>query len=433
MKSDHIDLNAKLVVERLGARGEGVSRTARGLVFTPYALAGETILAEVDGERGRLVEVLAPSPDRIASFCPHYGTCGGCAVQTLAEPAYLAWKRSLLVDALANAHVETDNGARIAPARDAHGAGRRRVVFHARTGAHGVELGFMQARAHRIVEISACPLLAPSMAGALAAARDIARVLSGNGKPLDIAVLATLDGLDVDLRGSGPLEFAISQKLIALAGEHDLARISNHGVIVIERRQPRIRIGRVDIVPPAGAFLQATEAGEAALAALVQEEIAGEKKIADLFSGLGTFALRLAEQAEVHAVEHDGPALAALSKAARNAQGLKRVTSEARDLFRRPLSRDELKTFEVVVFDPPRAGAEAQAREIAASAVPLAIAVSCNAQTFARDAKILVDGGYSLERATPVDQFRHSAHVEIVAAFRKAAPKTKTRRGLLSR
>lgn len=425
---DGLDLNARLVVERLGARGEGVARTPRGLVFTPYALAGETVLAEVDGERGRLVEVLQPSPDRIAPFCPYYGECGGCAVQTLARAPYLDWKRALLADALRNAHVETEIAATV----DAHGAGRRRVVFHARFGFGAPKVGFMRARAHDIVAIGGCPLLAPALAEAPQIAREIADVLVNVGKPLDIAITATDGGLDVDLRGCGPLEFALTQRLVALASAGDLARISNHGVIVIERRQPHLKIGRADLVLPAGAFLQATRDGEEALASLAIAAIGGAKKVADLFAGVGTFALRLAERAETHAVEHDAAALAALSRAARNAQGLKRLTTEARDLFRRPLTPAELQTFDAVLFDPPRAGAEAQAKELGKSDVALVVGVSCNAQTFARDAKQLIDGGYALERAIPVDQFRHSPHVEIVGIFRRA-PRRKAKKGLLSR
>lgn len=428
MKPDALELNARLKIERLGARGEGVARTARGLVFVPYALASETILAEVDGERGKLVEVIEASPDRVAPFCTYYGECGGCAVQTLRPPAYLAWKRSIVVDALRNAGVD----APVDEIVDAHGAGRRRVVFHARSAFRGPKVGFMRARAHEIVEIDSCPLLAPALRDAPALAADIARPLDALAKPLDIAITATDGGLDVDLRGCGPLDFALNQKLVALAAERDLARISNHGVAIIERRQPHLAIGRADLVLPAGGFLQATAEGEQALAALVLAETAGARKVADLFSGVGTFALRLAAMAEVHAVEQDAGALAALSRAARNAQGLKRITTETRDLFRRPLLRAELSGFDAIVFDPPRAGAETQAGELAQSDVPLVIGVSCNAQTFARDAKLLADGGYALEKATPVDQFRHSPHVEIVGLFRRAARK-KPKKGLLSR
>ncbi len=424
-----LDINAQLTIDKLGARGEGVARGAHGPVFVPYALAGEKIRAEIDGERGRLVEILEASPDRIPAFCPLFGTCGGCAVQSLAAPAYAAWKRSLLVDALANAHLASDVRALV----DAHGAGRRRVVFHARYDARDqAQIGFMQARAHELVAIDQCPLFAPGLAAAPQAALALAQALRSLGKPLDIAIVATDNGLDVDLRGPSARAFDMRQRLIALAERFELARLSNHGVAIIARRDPFVRMGRAIVAPPAGAFLQATQAGEAALAALVAEAVGGAKKIADLFAGIGTFALRLAERAEVRAVENDEAALAALSKAARHAQGLRSVTVEKRDLFRRPLMRDELNAFDAVVFDPPRAGAEAQAKMLAASEVTLVVAVSCNAQTFARDARALVDGGYQFERATPVDQFRHSAHVEIVGLFRRAA-RRKAKRSLLSR
>jgi len=210
---------------------------------------------------------------------------------------------------------------------------------------------------------------------------------------------------------------------------HDLARLSNHGDRVIERRAPILRMGRAEVSPPPGAFLQATEAGEEALAASVCRALAGARKIADLFAGAGTFTLRLAENARVHAVDFEETSLAALIKAARATAGLQDVTIERRDLFRRPLDASELAACDAVVFDPPRAGAEAQAKALAGSAVRLVVAVSCSAETFARDARILIDGGYAIGPVTPLDQFRFSPHVELLAAFRR--PPAKRRRGLL--
>jgi 23S rRNA (uracil1939-C5)-methyltransferase len=265
------------------------------------------------------------------------------------------------------------------------------------------------------------------MARAPRAAHAIALALVGLDKPLDILVTATDTGLDVDFRGTGQLDAPHVRKLIAEAERLDLARLSNHGVVVIERRAPQLAMGHAIIAPPPGAFLQATRAGEEALARLAASAAGDARRAADLFAGIGTFALRLAETAQVHAVEADKAALVALSRAAGHASpALKPVSVEARDLFRRPMAPAELAPFDAVVFDPPRAGAEAQARELAKSAVPVVVAVSCNAQTFARDARILVDGGYALETVTPVDQFRHSPHVEVVAAFRR--PKVKGKR-----
>lgn len=414
------DLNAELTIARLGQRGEGLALSDRGFIAVPFALPGEIVVAEIDGDRARLAEIRRPSPERIAPFCPVYSICGGCAVQALAPAPYAEWKRGLVVDAFARARLEAPVAALI----DAHGEGRRRATFHARVeedagGRKRVDLGFMQARAHRIVPIDACPILSPGMAGAIEAARAAATVLIPLDKPLDIVVTATLEGLDVDLRGAGPLSFAYRQALITVAERFDLARISNHGETIIERRAPFVRMGASLVAPPPGAFLQATAAGEQALADLVLAATTGAVKVADLFAGVGTFALRLAERATVHAVEGEKSATIALARAAGASKGLKALTVETRDLFQRPLAGLELAAYDAVVFDPPRAGAEAQARTLAESKVPLVVGVSCNVQSFSRDAKILVDGGYLLESVTPVDQFRHSAHVEMVGVFRR--------------
>jgi 23S rRNA (uracil1939-C5)-methyltransferase len=254
---------------------------------------------------------------------------------------------------------------------------------------------------------------------AIETAWAIAEVLAGARKPLDIQTTASDAGLDVDVRGSGPLTAAGMAELAQIATRHHLARLTRHGEMVALRAAPGLRIGRTRVILPPGAFLQATAAGEAALARLVTAYCEGAKTVADLVCGVGPFALRLAERARVTAADHDADAAAALARAAAGTPGLKPVEALTRDLFRRPFTRTELKRFDAVVFDPPRQGAEAQARELASSRVPLVVAVSCNPATFARDARILVDGGYRLTRVTPVDQFLYSAHVELVAVFEK--------------
>jgi 23S rRNA (uracil1939-C5)-methyltransferase len=418
-----------LHIERLGQRGEGVARTKQGSVFVPHTIPGDTIHAAVAGQSGRLLDIITPSPDREAPFCPYYGTCGGCAIQGYREEAYREWKRGLVVDALTRAGMR----AAVDPLIDAHGEGRRRATFHARVDAAGRAcVGFMQARSHQLVAIEFCPLFAPALDGAIAAAREIAEELTTLRKPLDILITATLSGLDMEIRGAGPLDEIHTRKLIAAAQRLDLARVTNHGLLVIERKQPLLRVGRALVHLPPGAFLQATEKGEVSLAELVTQTAAGAKRIADLFCGIGTFALRLAERAEVFAVDGDDAALGALTQAARTITGLRPVKAERRDLMRRPLSPQELASFEAVVFDPPRAGAETQAQALAQAQVPLIIAVSCNVQTFARDAAILVAGGYRADRVSPVDQFRQSPHIEIVGTFRRAAAKGRARRSLLS-
>ena len=403
-----------LIISRLGHRGDGVADTPAGAVFVPYALPGETVTVELvrgHPDRRKLLHVEIASPERIAPICPHFGICGGCAVQHWAEERYRAWKRDLVVTALAHAGLD----APVDDLIDAHGEGRRRAVFHARGDTHDIlRVGFAALRAHDIVAIDHCPILAPGLGGALRAAWAIAEVLRPTAKPLDIQATATAQGLDIDVRGSGALAPARMAELVRLTETLKLARLTRHGEMVAQRAAPTVAMGRAIVPLPPGAFLQATEAGEAALARLVAGHVGDAKAVADLFCGVGPFALRLAERARVTAIDADAGAIAALARAA-PAPGLKPVTAQVRDLFRQPLGGNELKGFDAVVFDPPRQGAEAQAKALAASKVRTIVAVSCNPATFARDARILTDGGYRLTQVTPVDQFRHSAHVELVA------------------
>jgi 23S rRNA (uracil1939-C5)-methyltransferase len=414
----------RLVISAIGRHGDGAAETPAGPVHVPYTLPGET--AEVGAwaghpDRRHLVRIDIASPERIAPICPHFGVCGGCALQHWATAPYRAWKRELVIETLAQSGLD----APVDDLIDAHGEGRRRAVLHARRGTRDVlEVGFAAQRAHHIVAIDRCPIFAPGLARAIEAAWAIAEALAsatqrGPHKPLDIQATATETGLDIDVRGSGPITTAGAGELARIAERYALARITRHGEIVAQRAAPTVMMGRVRVTLPAGGFLQATTAGEAALARLVAENCGAAESIVDLFAGVGPFALRLAERARVTAADSDKEAIAALQRAADTTQGLKPVEAFARDLFRRPFVPVELKRHDCVVFDPPRQGAEAQVRELAASAVPAVVAVSCNPVTFARDARILVDGGYRLVRVTPVDQFRYSAHVELVARFQK--------------
>ena len=413
-------MTERLRIDRLAARGDGVADTPAGAVYVPYTLPGETVSVEpVPGQhpdRRHLVEVDVPSPERIEPVCQHFGVCGGCVMQHWQTGKYREWKRGLLIAALEQARIE----APVEPLVDAHGEGRRRLTLHARTDQRGVtEVGFATLRAHQLVGIERCPVLAPSLDRAIAAAWAIAEELETTQKPLDIQITATDVGLDVDVRGSGALDSKLSARLARVAEGARLARLTRHGELVSQRSQPSIMIGTARVNLPAGAFLQATAAGEAELAVRVADIVGKAKTVADLFCGVGPFALRLAERARVLAADTDEPAVAALKQAAQTTSGLKPVETERRDLFRRPLAASELKRFDAVVFDPPRQGAEAQARELAQSRVPVIAAVSCNPATFARDARILIDGGYKLTAATPIDQFRYSPHVEIAARFEK--------------
>jgi 23S rRNA (uracil1939-C5)-methyltransferase len=412
-----LSVTEQLVITRLGHRGDGVADTPEGAVYVPYTLPGETVTVErVTGhpDRRHLLHVGKSSHERKTPICKHFGTCGGCALQHWSLAEYHLWKRSLVAGALAQAGIV----APVADLIDAHGAGRRRAVFHARRGTHDIlEVGFTAPRAHHIVPIDDCPILAPGLAGAVRAAWAIAEVLKSAGKPLDIQVTATDSGLDIDVRGSGTVAAERLTALAKVAETRELARLTRHGELVAQRTQPLLRVGRAEVPLPPGAFLQATAEGEEALARLVVEHAGKARRVADLFTGIGTFALRLAENAQVAACDSEPAAIKALQQAAGKASRLKPIEAQTRDLFRRPFMASELRNFDVVVFDPPRQGAEAQARELGKSAVPVIVAVSCDANTFARDAKILVNAGYTLVSATPVDQFRYSYHVEIVAKF----------------
>jgi 23S rRNA (uracil1939-C5)-methyltransferase len=409
----------RLFIARLGWRGDGIAETPDGSVYVPYTLPDEVVEVEQwpgHPDRRRLVMVEKASAARVAPICPHFGVCGGCALQHWSPKAYREWKRATVIATLAQAGLEAPVDALI----DAHGEGRRRAVFHARRGAHDVlELGFAALRARHVVAIDHCPILAPGLSGALEAAWAIAEVLDATRKPLDIQATATEEGLDIDIRGSGPLRPAQSAELARLAERRRVVRFTRHGELIAQRAIPTITMGRARVELPPGSFLQATAAGEAALAALVVEHCRSAVHVLDLFAGVGPFALRLAEGARVTAADSDEAAVAALRRAAHTTTRLKPVDPQLRDLYRRPFVGAELKVFEAVVFDPPRQGAEAQAHELAACAVPVIVAVSCNVATFARDARILADGGYCLVRLTPIDQFRYSPHVELVAKFQR--------------
>jgi 23S rRNA (uracil1939-C5)-methyltransferase len=407
----------RLVIDHVGHRGDGVAFADGQRVYVPYTLGGETIeAASLSGhpDRRRLLQVESASPERVTPFCPHFGICGGCAIQHWQADRYRAWKRDIVIETLAQAKLICE----VYPLIDAHGLGRRRITLHARIGTHDVlKVGFAAANSHDIIPVDRCPILDPGLSGALDAGWAVAEPLISIGKPLDIQITTTDSGLDIDVRGSGPLPAAMIATLSRVAEQHRLARLTRHGELVLMRTPPTIAIGTAQVTLPPGSFLQATVAGEETLAALVSGHCKRAKHVADLFCGVGPFALRLAAKSRISAFDSDTGAITALQKAATSTSGLKPIKAEARDLFRRPLMPQELRDYDTVVFDPPRQGAQAQVLQLAASKIPVVVAVSCNAATFARDARILIDGGYRLEGVTPVDQFRHTPHVELVARF----------------
>lgn len=408
--------SAALKITELGHRGDGVAMENGAPVFIPYVLPDEIVEAEGTGERRLPHKIIESSPHRAAPYCPWFMRCGGCALQHASRAFELEWKRGLVAEALKQRGISVAVDACI----DAHGEGRRRVTLHVRLSERGTEAGFMAARTHDLVAIDHCPLLVPALRSASALAADIGHALAAKKKPLDVQITAARNGLDMDVRGSGEINAQLRQKLIELAARRNLVRLSLHGDLIFAHEMPVIETGPALVEIPAGGFLQATALAEEILSGLVMAGLGKSRAVLDLFSGCGPFALRIARQARVHAMEYDKAAIAALQKAVRITQGLKPLTAEMRDLYRRPVLAGELAPYDAVVFDPPRNGAEAQARELAKpNRLKTVIAVSCNPASFARDARLLCDGGWRLEKVTPVDQFRHAAHVELVAIFRR--------------
>jgi 23S rRNA (uracil1939-C5)-methyltransferase len=406
---------AALDILEIGSRGDGV---AEGPIYAPFTLPGERVRARVRGERAELIAVEIASPERVAPACPHFGCCGGCQLQHWAEAPYLAWKREELVRALGRRGIEAEVAAIVA----AWGEGRRRAAFHARRDGKQVRFGFIERGGARIETVEVCPVLAPALARAISKLRALADVFAPAKGEIIIQALASETGLDVAVEGAGRpggFDLARLEAGAALAQSLDLARLSFDGEALAARREPIVTMGAARVTPPPGAFLQATAEGERVLSSLVLEATAGVKRVADLFSGVGTFALRLAARAETHAAEGDADMLKALKRAAEGAPGLKPMTVETRDLSRNPVSAVELRRFDAVVFDPPRAGARLQAEEIAASDIARVAAVSCDPATFARDVRILIDAGFRLTKVTPVDQFRWSPHVEAVGVLER--------------
>lgn len=410
-----------VTIASLSHKGSGVAHGPDGPIFVPFTLPGETVaIARVKNE-GTVMSFSSTSADRVTPPCRHFGpeglggTCGGCSLQHQAKPAYNAYKRDILVQALKAKGLD----APVADIFEAHPHQRRRLVFTVRKRESGIVIGFNQAETHHVVPVEECPIASPGLIDRLGMLHAIARATGADA--FRITVTETLTGLDISMDGlrGGLGERArrlVTDTVMKLSG---IARVSGNGEIIVEPHKPQVDFGGARVVLPPGAFTQATHEAEEAMAALAIEHIGKSKRVADLFSGIGTFALRIARKSAVHAVESEERAVKALDQAARMTQGLKPVTVERRDLFRRPMIPQELKVYDAAIFDPPRAGAEAQCAELARSQVKKLVAVSCNPLTLARDLAILVNGGYRITQVTPIDQFLWSPHVEAVALLER--------------
>lgn len=400
----------KILIDRLGHKGDGIAGSGADIRMVPYTLPGETVAVAPNGD---LKEVLAASEHRVEPSCMHFGRCGGCLLQHASDDFLADWKVSVVKTALQAHGLETS----FRPIQTSPPRSRRRAVFAGRRTKKTTQVGFYSRRSTEIVPISHCDLVVPELLAALPLLQELTRVGASRSSNVRLAVTSFENGLDIAVSDAKPLDIKMKAELGALAEKHDLARLSWQGEPVAMRMPPMQRFGNCVVSPPVDAFLQATAQGEEALVAAVRDAVGTSGRIVDLFAGCGTFALALAGQAEIHAVESEQEMLAALDAGWRAASDLKRVTTERRDLIKRTLLPAEFKKFDAAIIDPPRAGAEAQIIEIAASQIPVIAAVSCNPVSFARDAAVLVAAGFNLEWVQVVDQFRWSPHVELAARF----------------
>lgn len=411
-----------LQIAAIGAEGDGIARTPQGAVFVPFTLPGETVAVARLKNHGMPISWSETSPERVSPRCRHFGpegkggACGGCSLQHWADLPYQDFKRQLVIDAMKTQDIDIE----VAPIIACLPGERRRVTMTARLTDKGVVLGFLQASTHQVVPVEECPISMPAIVGRLDVIRRLVAALGSGSEPFRISISATLSGLDINMMEMKKPDARKRQAATdILLREPGISRVSVEGEIIVEPHKPILDIGGVQVVLPPGSFTQATVRAEQAMADLVTAHLAKSKRVVDLFSGLGTFALRLARKSAVHAVEFDAPALAALDHGARHAQGLRPITIERRDIFRRPMQALDLKNFDGLCFDPPWAGADQQCREITRSKVQKIAAVSCNPVTLARDLRILIDGGYTLKSVTPIDQFLWSSHVEAVALLER--------------
>lgn len=406
----------RVKIDRLGHHGDGIATTEAGPVFVPFALPGETVEGDITADRMVAARILVPSDDRVKAPCPHFKSCGGCALQHASDEFLANWKLDIMRAALSAHQFSTEfRTPKVSPPQS-----RRRATLSGRKTKKAALVGFHGRASNTVIAIPDCKLLHPDIMAGLPALESLTRFGASRKGELSLAVTQSAAGLDVSVTYAKEADGPMLAQLGQMVGQLNLARLSWNGEIIATRSAPVQTFGANEVIPPPGAFLQATETGQIALIGSVKEIVGTASKVVDLFAGCGTFSLPIARNAEVHALESSAPQLAALDTAWRKAKGLKTVTTETRDLFRRPLLAAELNQFGAVIIDPPRAGAVAQTAELANSQVPQIAYVSCNPATFARDAAVLCENGYRLDWVQVVDQFRWSPHVELAAQFTKS-------------
>ena len=405
-----------LTIEALGHQGDGLVNTSRGRVYVPFTLAGERVEVSGISPQFELSKILDPSDLRIEPICKYFGICGGCQVQHLSSKAYLEWKTNILIDGLASQNIEIE----IQPIISFQSDKRRRAVFSAMHSSDGVKIGFLQKSSHIITNIDNCPIITAPITSKIEAIKKIIRPILPAKGIISIYVLNCDNGLDIHVEARSKLGERPRRSAIQIALDEKIARLSYGDELLVESIRPALKMGIANVHVPPGTFVQVVAGGEQKMTELVCQHLDGCKHVIDLFCGVGTFALRLGEKSVITACENSQPALDALDEAWRGTGGrLKTIRTQKRDLFVRPFMADKLKKIQGVVFDPPRAGAKAQAIQLAHSKVKKIAAISCNPVTLARDLAILIEGGYKLLSITPIDQFIYTPHVEVVALLER--------------
>ena len=409
-------MDETLNIDRVGHRGDGIADSANGAVYVPYALTGERVRVSGNSAKRSLVSIENPSPDRAIAFCRHFGKCGGCQMQHFEHSAYLAWKQNILKTTLENAGIDIE----LELIRHYPRSSRRRAVLTGIKTQSGVLLGFSGRASNTIIELAECPVLLPKLEALLPQVQALCHIFAPRKGVIKATIVSCSNGVDLALNNGQKVDDKDIRRAIGHEAMQGFIRLSLNGEIILEKERPVLRVGKAFVTPPPEGFVQACSAAENDMAELVQNHLKSCKKIVDLFCGFGPFALRLAENSEVIASESNDAALKALDRAWRETGGtLKKLTTDKRDLYRRPFNVQELKYIDGALFDPPRAGAELQSQQLAKSNVKKIAAISCNPATLARDLNILIEGGFKLISVTPIDQFSYTPHLEAVALLQR--------------
>lgn len=406
---------SEYIVDRLGQLGDGIIDTPNGEIFAPFTLPGEHIEGNVENGRVNSPKIIKPVSDRIKPACKHFKSCGGCSLQHASDTVISDWKIRKTQDALSQVNLHPE----FRPIINSKAGSRRRATFAAKRTKKGALVGFHGRASDVIIEISECPISDPILLSGMPAFSQFAILGSSRKAVLRISATVSGNSLDVKIDNGKKLSATEISKFAQICNQFKILRLMWNDDVIAQSNPPSQKMGLADVIPPSGAFLQATKSGEAALIKTVLEIIGPSKRVVDLFAGCGTFALPISSKATVHALEGDVNMIAALDSGWRAAGGLHDIKSEARDLFRRPLMPDEFKKIDAIVIDPPRAGAVSQVVEIAKANVGRIAFVSCNPATFARDASILCNNGYNLDWVQVIDQFLWNPHIELVAQFTK--------------